>query len=643
MVHNIDRQELQIRFLAALKGVTYCFIEGLNPFHILINETEYWIYIKNLTSAHFENPDVWRAQLPQRDDFNLVKESENDFILLGYDSENDVYATWNPVWVKQRLNNTSNVSFYSRYSLQQQARHELTFKRLELINDGEVVIFPRELIRLFFVNVSSFFLAKGDYVAIGSKRRPEANKAFKTFSDLSNVADFARYLADEDISQMTIRDYCRIIKNLLSDGTISRNRKLFLQHDFLTEYRNTVPQFVELDEVRKKNEKWQHQISAVLNSYIDFLTQISPEIKPEDNTMSIVNSTSNEKSIFNDLSVELHDDNTVSYATPTKPIKGSTSEPIVHDWEAEFTDSNGKLTRIANPELIDILRQHLNTDYPKKATAFNLIEHFYGDRFPSMTLADWGKLMNAINWADPYIHEERVIDKTSSDNAVTLKSPKRSKTHILRVEFPDGTILQGKNDCDTYANAIKLIDPELVALVDLSHAGVDIVSKTLDTKYARYQKPIGNGWYVMTNTSTKTKGTDLQVISNELELDLKISIIPLRDSEIITTTHTKVLRRTTHSKIRVIFPDGHISQPATVQEALLEVVKFAGADRVRELGIICCRENLILKTPTPIYKKRCKPVGNGWLCNTCSCTETKISQMSEISDKLGLRLKIEQV
>ena len=58
MVQKIDRQELQMLFLEALSGADYRYVEGLNPFCILLNGTEYWIYIKNLTSAHFENPDV---------------------------------------------------------------------------------------------------------------------------------------------------------------------------------------------------------------------------------------------------------------------------------------------------------------------------------------------------------------------------------------------------------------------------------------------------------------------------------------------------------------------------------------------------------------------------------------------------------
>lgn len=761
MVQKIDRQECQLRFLAALKGTTYRFVEGLNPFRILLDGTEYWIYIKNLTSAHFENHDVWRAQLPQRDDFYPIKESEADFILLGYDGENDVYATWNPVWVKQRLNSTGNVSFYSRYSLQQQARQEMTFKRMELSNEGEVVVFPRELIRIFFVNVSSYFLAEGDYVAMGSKRRPEANEAFKTFTDSSNVANFARYLADEEMSQVTIGNYCRVIKNLLSDCTISRNRKIFLQYDFLTEYRKAVPQFVELDEVKEKNEKCHNLISAALNSYIDFLIQASLEIKPdglfpliavevndEEATPSLPQEVKEYEPLYGDIFgyfcsekalvefeaylapkdykdstvkryvraikslkqdgsfekykelflscsryseyqaatdrffeipavkavneyrhyensavmkqyieflcsaypyeiaegpvPELNDDNVVPYGKPTEPVEEPVPGPIVHDWEAEFTDDNGKLTRIANPELIDILRPYLDTEYPKKVPAFNAVERFYGNRFPAMTLADWGKLMNSIDWLNPYVHDEPVVNKPTAAIAVTLEPPKRSKTHILRVEFPDGTVLQEKNVSKTYAQVIKLIDPELVALVELSHAGVDIVSKTLDAKYAQYQKPIGDGWYVMTNSSTTTKCTDLQLISDELELDLKISLVPLDGSEITVLPHVE-MPGGTRAKIRVTFPDGHVSQPSKALEALVEVVKFAGADRVRELGIICCGANLILKNPSPRYQRPCKPVGNGWLCNTCSDTGTKFTQISDISNRLGLGLKIEMI
>ena len=77
-------------FLKAMQGADYRFVSGQNPFLILVDGKQYWIFIKNITSAHFTNEDVSRAQLATRDVFAQIKDSDIDFILLGYDQENDV-------------------------------------------------------------------------------------------------------------------------------------------------------------------------------------------------------------------------------------------------------------------------------------------------------------------------------------------------------------------------------------------------------------------------------------------------------------------------------------------------------------------------------------------------------------------------
>lgn len=95
-------------------NVTFKSIGGIMPFRIVIDGFFYNVYIKNLSSAHFETKnkvsDVWRAQLPSDDQFAEMKELPIPFIFLGYDEENDVYATWNPHKVKQRLNEAKYVS-----------------------------------------------------------------------------------------------------------------------------------------------------------------------------------------------------------------------------------------------------------------------------------------------------------------------------------------------------------------------------------------------------------------------------------------------------------------------------------------------------------------------------------------------------
>ena len=124
---------------------------------------------------------------------------------------------------------------------------------------------------------------------------------------------------------------------------------------------------------------------------------------------------------------------------------------------------------------------------------------------------------------------------------------------------------------------------------------------------------------------------------DELELDLKVYLVPLDGSEITLLPRVEVPEGT-RAKIRVTFPDGRVIFPSKVLETLVEVVKYAGAERVRELNINCCGDNLILKNPVPRYEKPCKPVGNGWMCNTCSDTGTKFAQITEISNRLGLNL-----
>jgi hypothetical protein len=214
----------------------------------------------------------------------------------------------------------------------------------------------------------------------------------------------------------------------------------------------------------------------------------------------------------------------------------------------------------------------------------------------------------------------------------------KRKTHVIRVEFADGRIVQDMNVSDTYCEFIKEVGAEEISILGIYHAGVNIVSKELDSKYASYQRDIGDGWFVMTNSPTHVKYQDLQKIIKEYGLDITVSLVPL-DSPIVP--NEKNGRR--RDKIRVRFPDGNCIQPTKVLEALIDVVKFAGAERVHSLNIICCGDNLILKNPLPRYVNPSKPVGNGWYCNTCSDTCTKYNQIRFISEKLNLGLEVELV
>lgn len=161
-------------------SATYRLLEELsNPCHIIFEGIESYVYIKNLSSAYFANPDVYRAQLTGVDSLNTIKKTSALFILLGYDSENEVFAVWNPFIVKQRIGTAASPSFYSRLSWQEEVAKSKRFLHQELKNDGSVLLFPKELITTFMTSIDSFFPDTSEYVAMGSKKRKEANAAYK--------------------------------------------------------------------------------------------------------------------------------------------------------------------------------------------------------------------------------------------------------------------------------------------------------------------------------------------------------------------------------------------------------------------------------------------------------------------------------
>ncbi len=615
MIKKISRYSLQQIFIEGLNNCeSFQIIDGLNPFHITLNGKEMYVYIKNLSPAYFTNPDVWRVQLPKKGELDAIKNGNIDFILLGYDADNDVYTTWHPKWTKQRLNNGESVSFYSRLSLQEQVAASQDFKRLSLNNDGEVVAFPREHLEFLLSNLKMFFLDDSDYVAIGSKKRSDANEAYKTFCDLKNIKFFARSMTDDGYSVVTINNYCRAIRTLVNDGYITRYRRIFLSCDSLDEYMNVIAEFCGQPDIKEQNDRWHNTLSAALRSYINVLTKSS----------KTDSQTPNNKETEPCKYIPIDD-------TPTNIASDVSAVEV--DWEQLYTNSEGKLTKIANPELIDKLRPYLDTEYANPVCAYNIIEDFYGDRYEKMDMGEWMKLFKSINWDNPY------VSVTPAKSYVASPEKTKVKSEILRVEYPDGKVVQHQKAIDTFIEVIENNYPDLIHELNILHANVNLVTKERSEQYSFAQREITGGWLVFTNINTRKKREDLIKISEELELGLKVDLVSIATGEIIMLGEES--SPSSRQKIKITFPGGRTIQPNKVLEALVEVVKYAGPERVHALNIIVCADNLVLKNPKPRYIKPCKPVGNDWLVNTCSDTPTKYEQIKHISEELNLDLTIE--
>ncbi len=587
--------------------------DGLkNPAHIIFNGVECYVYIKNLSYAYLGNPDVWRAQLTGVDVLNEIKESPAMFILLGYDSDNDVYATWNPHQVKQRIGTASSPSLYSRLSLQQEVGRTGEIKSMVLNNDLEVLVFPNGRLVDVLSNLDQFFPDTSDYVAMGSKRRSEANAAYKELTNTKKLDEYAKFLLKAGVLPTEVERLCQALKRLFNSNLISLHRKVFLAHDSLEDYHDAVVEFFNLDDVVEFKEKWGNIFPAVFSSYIGFLqhSQISEYEEPEENE--------EDEDIEDEIEEEVSEDSSDEQVNFAK------------DWEKAYEDEHGNLTKLMNPELLKMLRPYLDTDYPSLPPCYNIIGDFYAGRYPKMQLKDWGRLFNGIEW-----------DKCNEDGIIPeeVKTGKK-KSHILRVTFPDGFVIEDRNVSKTFAKTIEMCTPDLVKELNIVLAGVDLVSDKVSEQYGRAQHQINDGSYVMTHMSTEKKREILQYISNSLGLDLKIDKVLIDSGEIVDESpiSTQPFKLSSRQKIWVQFPDGHISNHARVMQTLVDVVIFAGPERVRDLNIIVCGDNLVTSNLNPTYTKAYKEVGEGLYVNTASDTKRKYQQIMEINEALDLDL-----
>ena len=164
-MRNILAKELKIKFVETLNGIEGFSYKDGNPFMINIYEKPFYIFLKNLSPAYFKNsPDITRVQLPFSDHFDKIFKANIPFVILGYDVDNDTVVCWNPTKIKERLNAKSNVSLYSRNSLQADIKRDEI--KIGFLSNGEkIILFRREDLRLVFEKLPTLFNYNDDVVS----------------------------------------------------------------------------------------------------------------------------------------------------------------------------------------------------------------------------------------------------------------------------------------------------------------------------------------------------------------------------------------------------------------------------------------------------------------------------------------------
>lgn len=190
-IEKIYPETLRQLMIEVLKTSTdFSYISGTQPFLMQFKDKEFYVYVKNLSSAYFkERPDTTRAQLPIREEFEEIKKSDIPFIFLGYDQQNDVLVCWNFHNAKARLNEKRSVSFYSRQFFQDEVSSG-TFLRKSLKNGDEPILFKRRDLVEFFNQIDTFFPLSKDETenAIESTKKVD-NEQFVSNGKLLKITD----------------------------------------------------------------------------------------------------------------------------------------------------------------------------------------------------------------------------------------------------------------------------------------------------------------------------------------------------------------------------------------------------------------------------------------------------------------------
>ncbi|MDR2926795.1 MAG: hypothetical protein LBV41_01115 [Cytophagaceae bacterium] len=480
-------RQLMIEVLATSSKFSYR--EGMQPFLMSFDGKEYYVYVKNLSSAYFtDRPDTTRAQLPIRDEFEEIKKSHIPFIFLGYDQNNDVLVCWNFHIVKTRLNEKKSVSFYSRRFFQEEVTQGI-FLRKRLKNDDEPVLFKRVDLVSFFNQIDTFFpLNKNtnDTHEVVNETEPiEENKLFVSNGKLLKITDSA------------------LIEQL--KPLIEQKRTLQAWQHAADFYKGQFPAM--------KLTDWK-----ILVKEIDFEESVS-EANDNDEQIEIthkVYSIDNVRSRF------------INYMQDTNLSEKSISN-YVHALSGRISEG---IRKYLNPDLDDIFKitdiSLLNLWLPK---LFNNQEYMIldeiGKKMYSCALKKYIQFVEFLSEKETYIVAEPQIQYITTHEQENFSGSEKRKLHILKVTYPDGRVVSERIVYKTLIDVIQSVGASRVQELGIFVNKINIVSDTVLPLYEKAQKSIGNGLYVMTNCDTDTKQRIIEQISEAFDMGLKIEKIEI--------------------------------------------------------------------------------------------------------------------
>lgn len=209
-----------------------------------------------------------------------------------------------------------------------------------------------------------------------------------------------------------------------------------------------------------------------------------------------------------------------------------------------------------------------------------------------------------------------------------------SQKKLLRVTFPDGTVLCYKNVTMTFVEALRKIGVDKLQNVHLDIYKRPIITREIYEGFEADIKPLDNGWYVFACGDSTEKYLRLTTIINQLQIE-GITV------EIGTDFETSNIKGFSKARKKVgglliQFADGEFIGGESPKDSYIQALTKIGLDTIYYKGFEDRGEELVTR-----YNKYKGQVQSGgkWI-TIPGQTKDKIRALERISQKLNLGLKI---
>lgn len=209
-----------------------------------------------------------------------------------------------------------------------------------------------------------------------------------------------------------------------------------------------------------------------------------------------------------------------------------------------------------------------------------------------------------------------------------------SQKKLLRVTFPDGTVLCYKNVTMTFVEALRKIGVDKLQNVHLDIYKRPIITREIYEGFEADIKPLDNGWYVFACGDSTEKYLRLTTIISQLQLE-GITVEIGTDFETSTIKGFSKARKKVGGLL-IQFADGEFVGGESPKDSYIQALTKIGLDIIYYKGFEDRGEELVTR-----YNKYKGQVQSGgkWI-TVPGQTKDKIRALERISQKLNLGLKI---